>query len=136
MQKQSGKTSALYYRVASKQMDGWFFDNQINALLCYANEHGLDRFKLYADIGISGTTLDRPALNKLKADIEARCVGKLIVYDISRIARGVLPYVEFIMWAQARGVEVFSIIDGIFAEPHCANIAKLYRSPLKGGVRG
>ena len=42
MNQQTDKTTALYYRVASKQPIGVFFDNQMQKLLCYANEQGLD----------------------------------------------------------------------------------------------
>ena len=133
MNQQTGRTAALYYRVANKQTDSLLFDNQMQKLLCYAEEQGLDGFTLYADIGKSGATLDRPAFSKLKADIEAGRICKLIVYDISRIARSYLLYGEFIGWAQVRGVEIISVIDGVLTAAPFSEMALLYRSFVRGG---
>jgi len=69
------KMAALYYRTATKETDCLHFDNQMHKLLCYASERGICNFKLYADIGVSGLTLDRPAFNALKTDIDAGCRG-------------------------------------------------------------
>jgi len=35
-------TTALYYRVASKEPHKMYLDNQMHKLLCYASEQGLD----------------------------------------------------------------------------------------------
>ena len=135
MQKQMDKTAALYYRVANKQQDSAYLDNQMQKLLCYAEQQGLDSFTLYADIGKSGTTLDRPAFNALKADIEAGRVGKVIFTDVARVARDFILMDRFIEWTQARGVEVISITDGALTEPPLADILTVCRSLLKGGGR-
>jgi len=113
MQRQTEKATALYYRAAQKNTDSLNLDNQMQKLLCYASKQELDGFTLYADVGKSGITLDRPALNALKADIEAGRIGKLIVFNISRIARTYILFGEFIEWAQARGVEIISVTDGV-----------------------
>lgn len=135
MQKQSGITAALYYRVANAQTDNLYLDNQMQTLLCYANKQVFDSFTFYADVGVSGRTLDRPAFNALKADIEAGRIGKLIVRDISRIARDFILTDNFIEWAQARGVEIISVMDGELTAPPYTTISALYRSLLKGGGR-
>src|SRR5215216_4126317 len=41
----------------------------------------------YDDGGISGATLERPALKRLLADIEAKRVDVIIVYKIDRLSR-------------------------------------------------
>src|SRR6476661_299052 len=41
----------------------------------------------YDDGGVSGGTLDRPALKRLMADIEARRVDVVVVYKIDRLSR-------------------------------------------------
>ena len=135
MQKQSGNATALYHSVASKQTPGLFLDNQIRMLLCYARAQGLADFKLYADIGKSGLTLDRPALNALKADIEAGLVGKVMVCDIARIARNFMLCGAFVEWARARNVEIVGITGGAPIESHLADMAVLFRSLPKGGAR-
>lgn len=128
---QSGKTTALYYRVASKDTDTLYLDNQMHTLLCYANEQGLNSFMLYADIGVSGLTLNRPALNALKLDIEAGRVGKVAILNISRLARNHILVGNFIEWARKYGAEVISATDDLPDSDMCAVI----RALLKGGGR-
>jgi len=111
MNQQTGKTAALYYRVANAQTENLYLDNQMHTLLCYAKEQELDSFNLYADVGKSGLTLDRPGFNALKAGIEAGRIDKVIFYNASRIGRDIFLVGEFMEWAQARGVEIVSIMD-------------------------
>ena len=114
MNQQTGKTAALYYRVASKQTETLYLDNQMHTLLCYAKEQELESFTLYADVGIGGNTLDRPAFNALKADIEAGRIDKVVISHASRIGRDIILVGEFVAWAQAQDVEVISIADNDF----------------------
>ena len=53
----------------------------------------------YDDGGISGGTLERPALRRLLADIEAGKVDVMVVYKIDRLSRALMDF--------ARLVEVF-----------------------------
>src|SRR5688572_846787 len=53
----------------------------------------------YDDGGISGATLERPALQRLLADIEARRVDIVVVYKIDRLSRSLMDF--------SRLVEVF-----------------------------
>jgi len=53
----------------------------------------------YDDGGFSGGTLERPALKRLTADIEARLVDVIVVYKIDRLSRSLMDF--------ARLVEVF-----------------------------
>jgi DNA invertase Pin-like site-specific DNA recombinase len=133
MNQQTDKTTALYYRVANSRTDGVYLDNQMQTLLCYAKEQGLDNFALYADIGKNGVTLDRPAFNALKSDIEAGRVGKVVVRDIARIARNSILVWDFIVWARERGAEIASIMGDAFSVSLFADMTALCRSLLKGG---
>src|SRR4030081_3204097 len=42
---------------------------------------------MYDDGGISGGTMDRPALKKLLADIEAKRIDTVVVYKVDRLTR-------------------------------------------------
>jgi site-specific DNA recombinase len=53
----------------------------------------------YDDGGFSGGTLERPALKRLRADIEAKRVDIVVVYKIDRLSRSLMDF--------ARLVEVF-----------------------------
>jgi len=135
------KMTALYYRTARKETDSLHLDNQMHKLLCYASEQGICNFKLYADIGVNGLTLDRPAFNSLKADIDAGLIDRLIIRDISRIARDFILTGQFIEWAQSQGVVIIGVLDGLEIKPFApsadftAMITAAYRSLPKGGKR-
>ncbi|MDR1184720.1 MAG: recombinase family protein [Coriobacteriales bacterium] len=117
MQKQLGKSVALYYRVATRVSSGQHLDNQMQRLLCYTRENSLDNFILYTDCGASGLTLDRPALNVLKTDIKVGRVDRVIVFDLMRISRNYVSTCDFIRWAHTYGVSIISITDGYRSFP-------------------
>jgi DNA invertase Pin-like site-specific DNA recombinase len=50
----------------------------------------------YDDGGISGATLDRPALKRLLADIEDRRVDVVVVYKIDRLSRALMDFAKLV----------------------------------------
>jgi site-specific DNA recombinase len=50
----------------------------------------------YDDGGISGATLERPALQRLLADIEARRVDVVVVYKIDRLSRALMDFSKLV----------------------------------------
>jgi DNA invertase Pin-like site-specific DNA recombinase len=50
----------------------------------------------YDDGGISGATLERPALQRLLADIEARRVDVIVVYKIDRLSRALMDFAKLV----------------------------------------
>src|SRR5437660_970669 len=48
----------------------------------------------YDDGGISGGTLERPALKRLMADIEAKRVDIVVVYKIDRLSRSLMDFAK------------------------------------------
>ncbi|MDI3469790.1 MAG: recombinase family protein [Pseudolabrys sp.] len=50
----------------------------------------------YDDGGISGATLDRPALQRLLADIEAHHVDVVVVYKIDRLSRALMDFAKLV----------------------------------------
>src|SRR4051794_11206351 len=50
----------------------------------------------YDDGGISGATLDRPALKRLLADIEAQRVDVVVVYKIDRLSRALMDFSKLV----------------------------------------
>ena len=65
MNKQPDKMTALYYRVASKDKN-LYLDNQMHRLHSYAAENGIDAYTVYAYVGFSGLTFDRPAFQQMR----------------------------------------------------------------------
>src|SRR5436309_1806016 len=50
----------------------------------------------YDDGGISGATLERPALKRLLADIEAQRVDVVVVYKIDRLSRALMDFSKLV----------------------------------------
>jgi site-specific DNA recombinase len=50
----------------------------------------------YDDGGISGATLERPALKRLLADIEAQRIDVVVVYKIDRLSRALMDFAKLV----------------------------------------
>jgi DNA invertase Pin-like site-specific DNA recombinase len=50
----------------------------------------------YDDGGVSGGTLERPALRRLLADIEAGLVDVVVVYKIDRLSRSLMDFAKLV----------------------------------------
>lgn len=50
----------------------------------------------YDDGGISGATLERPALKRLLADIEANLIDVVVVYKIDRLSRALMDFAKLV----------------------------------------
>ena len=63
----------------------------------------------YDDGGFSGATLERPALSKLLADIEAGRVDCVVVYKVDRLSRSLLDFARLMTFFEGRGVSFVSV---------------------------
>ncbi len=63
----------------------------------------------YDDGGFSGGTLDRPALKRLLADIEAGLVDVIVVYKIDRLSRSLMDFARLVETFEAHGVTFVSV---------------------------
>jgi DNA invertase Pin-like site-specific DNA recombinase len=61
--------------------------SQAGAIHRYAKRRGLTLDLIYTDGGVSGATLDRPALQRLIADCRAGKIGVVITKDTARLSR-------------------------------------------------
>src|SRR4051794_5309295 len=50
----------------------------------------------YDDGGISGATLERPALQRLLSDIEAKRIDVVVVYKIDRLSRALMDFAKLV----------------------------------------
>jgi site-specific DNA recombinase len=104
---------AIYTRKSSEEgleQDYNSLDAQRDACSAYItsqrSEGWIELADHYDDGGVSGGTLDRPALKKLLADIEADRVDVVVVYKIDRLSRALMDF--------AKLVEVFDRNDVTF----------------------
>jgi len=63
----------------------------------------------YDDGGFSGGTLDRPALRRLMADIEAGRVDVVVVYKIDRLSRALMDFARLVEVFDRHGVTFVSV---------------------------
>ena len=63
----------------------------------------------YDDGGISGGTMERPALQRLLADISNRLVDIIVVYKVDRLTRSLADFARMVELFDAQGVSFVSV---------------------------
>lgn len=88
--------------------------NQKSLLDEFVKKHRLSVYDVYIDDGYSGTNFDRPAFQRMIADIEAKKVNMVITKDLSRLGRDYIMtghYME--RYFPEHRVRYVSLLDGI-----------------------
>jgi len=65
--------------------------------------------EMYDDGGISGATLERPALKRLLEDIEADWIDAVVVYKVDRLTRSLGDFAKIVEVFDRRGVSFVSV---------------------------
>ena len=83
------KKVVIYLRLSKEDGDSesQSISNQRKILHEYAKQHNLEIVAEYVDDGVSGYGMDRPALNRLKTDLNRNIVNIILVKDLSRLGR-------------------------------------------------
>lgn len=119
------KRTALYCRLSrddDNEGDSNSIVNQKAILSKYASDKGFPSPQFYVDDGYSGTNFERPAFQRMMDDVNAGCIGAVIVKDMSRLGRDYLKvgfYTE-ISFPDA-GVRFIAINDGVDSESGADN---------------
>lgn len=111
-----GIRCAIYTRKSSEEgleQDFNSLDAQREACAAYilsqASEGWSCSAERYDDGGISGGTLERPALRRLMADIEAGKIDIIVVYKVDRLTRSLLDFAKLVEAFDRKGVSFVSI---------------------------
>jgi len=104
------KTAALYARVSTKHQNG---QAQIKALVEYVSRRQLESFGLYIDIGVSGSKVRRPELDRLMRDARLKLFDFVIVTRFDRFARSTRHLVEALEEFQVLGIDFVSLGESI-----------------------
>lgn len=80
---------AIYVRVSTQEQaeNGNSLDFQIEKLKAYCQLHEYKIVDEYVDAGVSGAKSERPALNKLKKDIDK--IDVVLIYKLDRLSRSI-----------------------------------------------
>lgn len=107
---------AIYTRKSSDEgLDQAFnsLDAQYEACAAYITSQRHEGWKLlpdrYDDGGLSGGTLDRPALQRLLAEIDAGRIGMVVVYKIDRLTRSLVDFGRLVERLDAKGCSFVSV---------------------------
>jgi len=61
------------------------------------------------DGGLSGATMERPALQRLMADIDKGLVDAVVVYKVDRLTRSLADFAKMVELVDARGVSFVAV---------------------------
>ena len=107
---------AVYTRKSSEEgLEQSFnsLDAQREACLAYIESQRHEGWKAlsthYDDGGFSGGTMDRPALTRLLADVEARRLDTIVVYKVDRLTRSLADFARIVERLEAAGVAFASV---------------------------
>ena len=155
--KQKHYIAGLYYRLSQedeRQGESVSIDNQRTILRKYAEERGFEIHDEYIDDGISGTTFQRPEVQRLLDDAKTGVINTIIVKDLSRFGRNYIEvgqYVDYVF--PAFGIRFIAIQDNVdtenrdsgamemmpimnvFNEWHAANTSKKIRAVRRSNAK-
>jgi site-specific DNA recombinase len=96
----------------------------------------------YDDGGVSGGTLERPALKRLLTDVEAGKIDIVLVYKIDRLSRSMLDFLKLVETFERHGVTFVSITQsfnttssmGVNRRSNLTPYRRPILTPLSGAV--
>src|SRR5271169_6836762 len=107
---------AIYTRVSTDQgleQDFNSLDAQREACEAYIKSQAHEGWRLvrdrYDDGGFSGGSMDRPALQKLLADVRAKRIDAIVVYKVDRLTRSLADFAKLVELFDANGVSFVSV---------------------------
>jgi site-specific DNA recombinase len=107
---------AIYTRVSTDQgleQDFNSLDAQREASEAYIKSQAHEGWRLvrdhYDDGGFSGGSMDRPALQKLLLDVQAKRIDVIVVYKVDRLTRSLADFAKLVEMFDANGVSFVSV---------------------------
>ena len=142
--------AGLYFRLSQedeRQGESLSIENQRRVLRKYAEDNGFEIHDEYIDDGVSGTTFDRPEVQRLLDDAKTGVINTIIVKDLSRFGRNYIEvgqYLDYVFPAfgirfiaiqdnvdtsnrESNAMEMMPIVN-LFNEWHAASTSKINRA--------
>lgn len=81
--------AGIYIRVSTQEQaqEGYSIHEQEERTKKYCSAMGWKVYKVYADPGFSGGSINRPALQQLIRDVKDHRINKVVVYKLDRLSR-------------------------------------------------
>ena len=127
--KQKNYIVGLYLRLSKddeRQGESLSIENQRIILRKYAEEHGFQIYDEYIDDGVSGTTFDRPNMQRLLDDAKTGVINTILVKDLSRFGRNYIEvgqYVDYVF--PSFGIRFIAIQDNVDTENRDSNAMEM-----------
>ena len=88
-------------------------DAQREACEAYIKSQAHEGWRLlaqhYDDGGLSGASMDRPALQQMLSDVRARAIDIIVVYKVDRLTRSLADFAKLVETFDAHGVSFVSV---------------------------
>ncbi|MDY6965724.1 MAG: recombinase family protein [Halobacteriota archaeon] len=109
------KKVGIYVRVSTEEQatSGISLDAQVEKLEQYCNLNGWDILRKYVDAGLSGSTIDRPELQKMIDDCRGGLINVILVYKLDRLSRSLRDIILTIDELREYGVDFVSLTEQI-----------------------
>ena len=111
------KITALYCRISlddGGDNESMSISNQKLMLKEFAEKNGMFQYEYYVDDGYTGRNFNRPAFQRMIADIEAGKIGCVITKDLSRLGRNYIEAGSYIeIFFPKHNVRYIAITDGV-----------------------
>jgi site-specific DNA recombinase len=107
--------AALYVRVMSDdpKEQAIFSDLQLVCLEEYCEQHSIQIYKEYVDIGMDGSNINRLDLQRMLNDADQRLFDEVIVVRISRVAQKVRILNEIVDFLEKRNITLRSVEENL-----------------------
>lgn len=149
--------AGIYARLSrddGQEAESSSIENQRLILTKYVEEQGWTLYETYVDDGISGTTFERPGVQKLLEDAKNGIINIIVVKDLSRFGRNYIQvgqYLDYVFPAfgirfialqdnvdtanrDSGGMEMMPIMN-VFNEWHAANTSKKVKSVIRAQAK-
>lgn len=157
MPKQTNYNVGIYVRLSKddeRAGESLSIENQKLILTKYCAEQGWNIVETYVDDGYSGTSFERPAVQRLLEDAKTGIINLIIVKDLSRFGRNYIQvgqYIDYIfptynirfialndnvdtLNGNSTAMDMMPIMN-VFNEWHAANTSKKIRAVIEANCK-
>ena len=127
--KKKNYIAGLYFRLSQedeRQGESVSIENQRLMLRKYAEEQGFQIYDEYIDDGVSGTTFQRPEVQRLLDDAKTGVINTILVKDLSRFGRNYIEvgqYVDYVF--PSFGIRFIAVQDNVDTENRDSNAMEM-----------
>jgi DNA invertase Pin-like site-specific DNA recombinase len=102
--------AGIYTRVSTESQS---VDMQLSDLRAFVKQRGLEVYREYCDIGVSGSKDSRPQLDMLMDDARKKKIGTVVVWKFDRFARSTRHLINALHEFNHLGVHFISYMESI-----------------------